>query len=84
MAIEGMENWEEQKRKMETSPDFHLENRVDPVEKLIEQVGWEDALAQINDSLEQNPDDQEARRQATLIVNLYDGKVQSIKNKLQH
>ncbi len=82
-GIEGREDYQR--------PEYHRSAPVDPVEKLVEQVGWEDALDQINANLEQHPDDQEARRRATLIVKLHDEnekvkliKVKLIKDKLQH
>jgi len=84
MAIEGVEEWGKKKEHLHDSPDFHLETKVDPVETLIQEVGWEDALSQINDNLGRKPNDQEARRQATLIVRLYDERVKSLKDKLQH
>ena len=63
-------------------PEFHRSAPVDPVEALIERVGWEDALTQINAELEKNPTDIEARRRASLIVKLYDEKVKPLKDKL--
>ena len=79
----GQGEWK--KSQVEMSPDFHLDtNKVDEVEKLIQRVGWEDALIQINDNLTNNPDDEEAHRQATLIVRLYDEKIKPLKDKLQH
>jgi len=73
------------KSRIEASPDFHLDTgKIDPVETLIGQVGWEDALAQIDDNLNKNPEDQEARRQASLIVKLYDERVKPIRDRLQH
>ena len=63
-------------------PEFHRSAPVDSVEKLIEQVGWEDALIQINEELEKNPDNPEMRRRAALIVKLYDEKVKPLKDKL--
>lgn len=80
--VPGQGEW--RKTQIETSPDFHLENKVDEVEKLIERVGWDDALIQVNDNLSKNPNDTEARRQATLIVRLYDEKIKPLKDKLQH
>ena len=80
--VPGMGEW--RKSRIETSPDFHLDTKIDDVEKLIQEVGWEDALSQINDNLGRKPNDQEARRQATLIVRLYDEKIRALKDKLQH
>ena len=81
--VPGQGEW--RKSQVEMSPDFHLDSsKVDEVEKLIQRVGWDDALTQINDKLTNNPDDAEARRQATLIVKLYDEKVKVLKDKLQH
>ncbi|MEK7515938.1 MAG: hypothetical protein AAB555_03395 [Patescibacteria group bacterium] len=81
--VPGQGEW--RKTQIETPPDFHLDaNKVDEVEKLIEKVGWDDALIQINDNLSKNPDDAEARRQATLIVRLYDEKIKPLKDRLQH
>ena len=77
-------SWEEQKEKLDRSSDFHLDTKVDSVETLIEQIGWDDARAQIEANLDQNPDDQEARRQATLIVKLHDDKIKPLRDKLQH
>lgn len=81
--VPGQGEW--RKARIEASPDFHLDaSKVDEVEKLIERVGWDDALLQINDNLNRNPDDAEARRQATLAVKLYDEKIKPLKDKLQH
>lgn len=81
--VPGQGEW--RKAQIETSPDFHLDsNKVDEVEKLIERVGWDDALIQINDNLNKNPDNAEARRQATLVVKLYDEKIKPLKDRLQH
>ena len=88
MEGETEATWAHKKEQMEKPPekarDFHMGEVVDPVEALIEQVGWEDALEQINTNMEQHPDDAEARRQATLIVRLYDEKVKPLRDKLQH
>ncbi|MEK7179504.1 MAG: hypothetical protein AAB689_00560 [Patescibacteria group bacterium] len=81
--IPGKGEWFKAQREM--PPDFHPDaNKVDEVEKLIQRIGWGDALTQINDNLNRNPNDAEARRQATLIVTLYDKKIQPLRDKLQH
>ena len=82
--MEGMQegSWEEQQKKM--SPDFHLDEREDPVEALIKKIGWEDALAQINDNLDANPEDAEARRQANLAKVLLEKEVKILNDKLLH
>ncbi|MBI4065981.1 hypothetical protein HY412_02200 [Candidatus Kaiserbacteria bacterium] len=81
--VPGMGEWK--KSQIETPLDFHLDtNKVDDVEKLIKKVGWDDALTQINDNFDRNPNDAEARRRATLIVRLYDEKVKPLRDKLQH
>ncbi len=56
------------------SADFHAdpEKLVDPVEDLIRKVGPENAVAQVMENLEKNPDDPELRRQAALLANRLD------------
>lgn len=66
--------------------DFHLdpEKATDPLEKLLEKLGPEDAFEELMDQLEKNPDDAEARRQANLLVNRLDDLVSRLKEKIQH
>ena len=81
--VPGKGEW--RRAHVETPPDFHLDmNKVDVVQTPIDQIGWDDALTKINDAFDKNPNDPEARRQATLIVRLYDEKIKGLKDKLQH
>jgi hypothetical protein len=80
--VPGMGEWK--KAQMETSPDFHLDTKIDDVERLVNQIGLDDALVQITEKFEQNPDDQEARRQATLILKIHDDRVKKLRDRLQH
>lgn len=83
VQVPGQGEW--RRAQIAASPDFHLDtSKVDDVEKLIQKVGWDDALIQINDNFDKNPNDTEARRQAALIVKLYDEKVRPLREKLQH
>lgn len=68
----GKVSWEKQKMKVgdpAQSPDFHLNEPVDPVEDLLKKEGPEGAVAELESRLKENPDDQEARRQLDLISN---------------
>ena len=60
---------------------------IDPVEKLVAEIGIEGALADINARLDVNPDDAEARRQATLIISRADDiarNAAALKQRTQH
>ncbi|MBI5405599.1 hypothetical protein HY972_00985 [Candidatus Kaiserbacteria bacterium] len=85
---EGLQegSWEEQKRNLDKNPDFHMDTskEVDPVERLVEQLGWEGALERVQENLDKNPNDEEARRQANLMVNLMNKKMQGLRDKLSH
>jgi hypothetical protein len=82
--MEEMPTWEDQKKKM--SPDFHLDpnKEVDPVEKLLEELGPTEAFDALMEKLEENPDDQEARRQANLLVNRLEDLSSRLRGKIQH
>lgn len=81
---EGMRegSWEEQQKHM--GPDFHLEDKKDAVEVLIDHMGWDGAVAEIEDNLQKNPEDAEARRQAALILKLNDDRMASLRRQMGH
>ncbi len=68
------------------SADFHLDpsKQGDPVESLLEKKGAEDAFDELMSKLEQNPNDEEARRQANLLVNRLEDLVSRLREKTQH
>lgn len=83
--IEGAQeaSWEFQKQKMENpakSPDFHLEKKEDPVEKLIDQFGPDGAFDELIAKLDADPENAELRRQANLIVN----RIEDLRRRVQH
>ncbi len=82
-------SWEDQKKKLDKSPDFHLdpEKMRDSFDDLIDNVGPAGAAADIRNRLEENPDDTEARRQANLLINKYAPfaeDLRALRDKLQH
>jgi len=83
-GMEGIESWEQQKSNM--SADFHLDpNKAgDPVEKLIGEVGPEGAFDELMEKLEQNPNDEEARREANLLVNRLEDLASRLRGKVGH
>ena len=68
------------------TPDFHLDPKKDrdPVESLVEKLGTEGAFDELADQLENNPDDPEVRRRATLLVNRLEDLTNKLKAKLSH
>ncbi|HEY4500974.1 MAG TPA: hypothetical protein VJI70_01765 [Candidatus Paceibacterota bacterium] len=82
--MDGLGEWEKQKKTLDKSPDFHLGEVVDPVQELIDRVGWERAIIEIESELDEKPDDQETRRRATLIIKLNEERMEKLKGKLQH
>lgn len=81
-----MPKWEDQKKKMEVSPDFHLDptKQIDPVEKLLEERGPTGAFDRLMEQLEQDPNNQEVRRQANLLVNRLEDLSSQLRGKIQH
>lgn len=71
MAIEGVEEWKERKeRGLMSDESFHLDpnKTVDPVEKLLEELGPTKAFDELAEHLP--PDtDREVVRQMKLILN---------------
>lgn len=80
--LPGQGEWRRGRMGAEFHPDPN--KTTDPVETLIDRLGPEAALAEIEANLDQNPDDAEARRQATLVVKLLEDRLKNIKDKLQH
>lgn len=68
------------------SADFHLDPKKDedPVESLIEKLGTEGAFDELTDQLENNPNDPEVRRRATLLVNRLEDLTNKLRGKLSH
>ncbi len=68
------------------TPDFHPDpnKEVDPVEDLIERIGFESAVDEIIDRVSKNPNDPEIRRQANLIMNRCDDLAAGLRQKLIH
>ena len=64
-----MSTWEEQKER--PTENFHLDptKEIDPVETLVAELGREGALSEVEGRLDENPNDEEARRQAALLIN---------------
>lgn len=82
-----VEQWQQQKG--HPTEGFHMDpnKEIDPVEKLVAEIGIEGALADINARLDVNPDDAEARRQATLIISRADDiarNAAALKQRTQH
>ncbi len=70
MAIEGVEEWGKKKEHLHDSPDFHLDpnKTMDPVEKLLDELGPTKAFDELVDQLP--PDtDKEVVRQMKFILN---------------
>ena len=68
------------------SAEFHPDpNKTgDPVERLIGEVGPEGAFDELMEKLEQNPNDDEARRQASLLVNRLEDLASRLRGKVGH
>ena len=66
-GMEGIDQWERQKGNPTES--FHMDSKVDPVEKLVEERGLADALFELSERLKESPEDPEVRRQVALILN---------------
>lgn len=81
-----MPTWEDQKKMMPKSPDFHLDpsKEVDPVEKILEEYGPTGAFDELMEKLEEHPNDQEIRRQANLLVNRLEDLSSRLRGKIQH
>ncbi len=70
MAIEGLEGWEDQKKKgLLSREEFHLDTKklVDPVDALIEKHGPSGAFDELADQLPRDTDP-EIVRQMKLIL----------------
>lgn len=85
--MEGINEWE--KQKAHPTESFHMDPRkeVDPVERLIAERGLADALHELSNKLDENPDDQEVRRQVALIINRTEDLAQraaELKQRIQH
>ena len=71
MTMEGTEAWEEQKKRgLMNDEGFHLDTNkvIDPVEKLLEDLGPTKAFDELVDQLPQGTD-QEVVRQMKFILN---------------
>lgn len=77
-------SWEDQKGKLDKNPDFHMEEKKDEVEILIDKVGWDSAFQQIEENFDSSPDDPENRRKLTLIIKLDDERKARLRTKLNH
>lgn len=86
MALEGIEDYAEQKKKGLMAEGFHLDPKkeVDPVEKLLEDLGPEGAFDELMDRLDKNPSDAETERQAKLLVNRFEDFASRLKGRMQH
>ncbi|MDD2657488.1 MAG: hypothetical protein PHD04_02385 [Candidatus Pacebacteria bacterium] len=84
MELPGRGKWFEEHK--DISPDFHLDpsKEVDPTERLVEKVGPEGAFDELMERLEQNPNDEEARRQANLLVNRFEDLASRLRGKVGH
>ncbi len=82
--LEGVEAWEKQKARSAKDPAFHMAEVIDPVQALIDRIGWDGAFEQIQEEFNSNPDDPEARRQAKLVVTLMEKRTADFKEKLNH
>ena len=84
--MEEMPTWEEQKKMMSKSPDFHLDptKEIDPVEKLLDEYGPNAAFDELMEKLDRNPSDQELRRQANLLVNRLEDLSSQLRGRIQH
>ena len=71
MAIEGLNEWEKQKKRgLMSDASFHLDPKKtnDPAEKRVEEKGTPGALLELVDELPSNTDP-EVVRQMKLIIN---------------
>lgn len=59
-------SWEQ--KKQNPSEYFHINPPEDDVEKLVRKIGLEAAIIEVMARLDEHPDDNEARRQAHLLV----------------
>lgn len=84
METPGSGEWRKASR--EIDPDFHPDptKERDPVEDLLEKRSPEDAIAELEDKLDQNPDDAEARRQLNLIRNRLSDLLDRVNRRVQH
>lgn len=67
-------------------PDLHPDTTKDrdPVEELLKQRGPGNAVAELEERLNDNPNDSEARRQLSLIRNRLSDLLSRINNRIQH
>ncbi|MBU6388789.1 hypothetical protein KGQ72_02870 [Patescibacteria group bacterium] len=88
MDIEGMReaSWEDQKNRLNTSESFHMDpsKAIDPIEKLLEDLGPTGAFDELMDRLDKNPNDAETRRQASLLVNRFEDLAGRLRVRIQH
>ena len=83
VMLEGMDFWADKKEK--PTEDFHLDpNKIDPLEVLLEKEGPEGAFDELKDRLEKDPSDEEARRQALLLINRYAELISGLREKISH
>lgn len=75
-----MQSWKEQAE----AEGQHLEEKVDPAEALVAEQGIEGALDELTERLRNNPEDAEARRMATLILNRADAIAEAAATLKQH
>ena len=84
MKVPGPGEWfKSQKGK---PPELHLDESKlnDPVEKLIDQLGPEGAVAELEERLKTNPDDEEARRQLNLVRNRLQDLLTRVNKRIGH
>lgn len=83
--MEDIHSWEQQRIK-KASFDFHPDptKEIDPVEKLLEKYGPDGAFEKIMEGLNSNPNDEELRRQANLLVNRLDDWSSQLRAIVQH
>lgn len=68
------------------TPDFHLDPKKegDPVEKLIQEIGPENALEKLTEQIKNDPSNPELRRQANLLLNRVDDLTRALRDRVSH
>ncbi len=86
--MEGMETgeWENKKNTIAYDAAFHAdpEKQHDEVEALLERLGPDGAVDELNERLANNPEDAEARRMANLLANKLEELLSQLREKTQH
>ena len=84
MEVPGGGEWLKMQKAM--NPEFHPDpnKERDPAEGLLERLGPEGAISELEDALDKNPENAEARRQLNLIRNRLEDLLSRVNKRVQH